>query len=249
LNLGALLTVGDASAPKWLADQAQIYEAEGYTSLWTPQAIGRGFMVADPFTTLAVAACVTGLELGTAVIQVPLYPPADLAHRIFSLMQLAPGRFTLGVGAGSTDSDFNAYGRDYRQRFTTFASAIERLRSLLTDGSDAGVDLSPWPGLERPPPVLLGSWGAGVKVAADAYDGWIASANYRTPKQVEAALRSYRQAGGGRAIVSTIMVGPDRDPGELRELLTRFAEAGFDDAVVLRLPGSISAEAIKSMIV
>ncbi|MDA1075588.1 MAG: LLM class flavin-dependent oxidoreductase [Proteobacteria bacterium] len=247
MRLGALLSLGNATSPQALADQARMYEAEGYSSLWTPQAIGRGFMLPDPFTTLAVAATVTGLEIGTAVLQVPLYHPADLAHRIFSLMQLAPGRLRLGVGAGSTDRDFSAYGRVYTDRFRDFRNSVNDLRTLLTTGRNDVCDLSPWPHLE-PPEILLGSWGEGVRKAAADYDGWIASANYRSTDQVEAAIRTYRSAGGGRAIVSTIMVGPDRDAGELKALLGRFAQAGFDDAVVMRLPGGLAADKIRNMI-
>ena len=52
-----------------------------------------------------------------------------------------------------------------------------------------------------------------------------------------AALPQYRAAGGERAIVSSIVLLPGGDAAELGERLHRFAEAGFDDAVVAPLGG------------
>ena len=110
MRLGALLgPISDAGNANFLADQARMFADEGYTSLWSAQAIGRGFFVTDPFVALAAAAAATdGLEFGTAVLQLPLYQPTDLAHRVYSLQQLCGGRFIFGVGAGSTENDFDA---------------------------------------------------------------------------------------------------------------------------------------------
>ena len=84
--------------------------------------------------------------------------------------------------------------------------------------------------------------------AANSFDGWIASGHYRTVDEVNAALDRYRAAGGGRAIVSTIQVSGDTDLGELQEKLQRFAQAGFDDAVVMLLPGAPTAAVVRQLI-
>jgi alkanesulfonate monooxygenase SsuD/methylene tetrahydromethanopterin reductase-like flavin-dependent oxidoreductase (luciferase family) len=213
------------------------------------QAVGRGFMIPDPFISLATAAtATTGIELGTAILQIPLYHPTDLAHRIFSLMQICGERLTLGVGAGSTETDFIAFERDYAERFKTFTSTLARLKTLLAEGKNERADLTPWPTVAGGPPLLLGSWGAGVERAARDFDGWIASAHYRTPDQVIAALGRYRAAGGKRAIVSTIQLGADHDLGWARDTLLRFAEAGFDDAVVLLRPGGPSPAEVRALV-
>lgn len=72
MRLGALLgPVSNSSAANMLAEQARTYVDEGFDSLWSAQAIGRGFMTTDPIVTLSVAATVTeSVELGTAVLQV-----------------------------------------------------------------------------------------------------------------------------------------------------------------------------------
>ena len=158
------------------------------------QAIGRGFAITDPFVTLAIAATVTeSVQIGTAVVQVPLYHPVDLAHRVFSLMQVCGDRFQFGVGAGSTQKDFDAFGRDYETRFRTFSQRVTELRRIFADGKLGDVELSPWPVVRGGPPMLLGAWGGtGVERAARSYSGWIASAAYRSQAEVIAALQRYR---------------------------------------------------------
>lgn len=250
MRLGALLgPIADPSSATTLADQARNYVRAGFESLWSAHAIGRGFMLTDPFVALSAAAAVTEtVEIGTAVIQLPLYHPADLAHRVFSLMQLCGGRLVLGVGAGSTQKDFSTLDRDYAARFANFNSQLAQLRALFEHGRSGAADLSPWPAVKGGPPLLFGSWGNSVERAARSFDGWIASAAYRTADEVIAALQRYRLAGGKRAIVSTLQLGASADLGELKEKLDRFAEAGFDDAVVMLLPGGPSPDSVRRLV-
>ena len=250
MKMGALLgPVLDPSQNGFLAEQARRYEGEGFAGLWMAQAIGRGFMLTDPFVALSQAAAVTTeVKLGTAVLQLPLYHPADVAHRVLSLQQVSGERLVLGVGAGSTASDFAMYDREYAERFSRFDQCLKELRSYLDTGSCGGKSLSPWPETLGRTPLYLGSWGKGVERAADAFDGWIASAAYRTPDEVCDAHARYRAAGGGRAVVSTIQVSGETDLGELREKLTRFDEAGFDEAVVMLLPGAPAPGEVRRLI-
>jgi len=250
MKLGALLgPFADAAVETSLAEMARRYAGEGFQSLWSAQAIGRGFMMTDPFVALSVAATVAELvEIGTAVVQVPLYRPVELAHRVFSLQQICGNRLILGVGAGSTERDFAAFGGDYPNRFAQFRSRVDELRTLLAGGRLADVDLSPWPAVAGGPPLFLGSWGRGVARAAKEFDGWIASANYRTPDEVVTALQRYRAAGGTRAIVSTIQVPPGVDLGALKAKLDRFEAAGFDDAVVMLFPGGPSPTQVRKLV-
>ena len=217
MRLGALLGPIDAAAPRALAEQARRYAGEGFQSLWSAQAIGRGFMFTDPFVALSVAASVTdSIEVGTAVIQVPLYHPVDLAHRVFSLQQICGDRLILGVGAGSTERDFAAFGRQYPERFKQFTADIDALRTLFADGRLGDVDLSPWRTVVGGPPLFFGTWGNGVERAAKAFDGWIASAHYRTPAEVVVALARYREAAkSGRAAGGAAADGGlPRQPGD-----------------------------------
>jgi alkanesulfonate monooxygenase SsuD/methylene tetrahydromethanopterin reductase-like flavin-dependent oxidoreductase (luciferase family) len=251
MRLGALIGrfLPPHSPPTALAEEIKRYAGEGFDSVWMPHAVGRGYIIPDPFVALAVAATATDhIELGTAVLQITLYYPVDLAHRIFSLMHQCGNRLTLGVGAGSTETDFLVFERDYAERFKTFNTTLARLKTLLADGKDARANLTPWTATVGGPPLLFGTWGAGVERAAKDFAGWIASASHRTPDQVIDALGRFRAAGGKRAIVSTIRLTAEHDVGRTKDLLQRFAEAGFDDAVVNLLAGGPSPAEVRALV-
>jgi hypothetical protein len=226
MKLGALLGPIEGNDPEALPAQARLLETEGYDGIWTAQAIGRGFMMPDPFVALSAAAVVTQtVELGTAILQLPLYHPSDVALKSFSLSQLCGSRFTLGVGAGSTESDFNVHELEFGDRFRQFNDKLATVRQLFTDGRINESQISPW-----------------------QFNGWIGSAMHRTPEQLEAALASYRSSGGTRAIVTTIQLSGDTDTGELKERLARFSAMGFDDAVVMFLPGAPSPADVRKLV-
>ena len=246
MRLGATLAHLSQAPPIAVAEWAKRLVGQGFESLWTHQVIGRGSLVPDPFVTLAVAATATeGVPVGTATVQVPLHHPADLAHRILSLVLVCGDRLTLGVSPGSTEADFDTLDRDYAARFHTFDRNLARLRVLLAHGR---ADLADAGGVTRGPPLLLGSWGAKVERAAREFDGWLASANRRTPDQIIAAHERYRAAGGRRAIVCAIRLSGRDDLGRTGELLQRYAEAGFDDAVVLIEPGGPDPEQVRALL-
>ena len=250
MRMGAILGIfADPSRSDALVDQIGSLTGAGFDSLWAAHGVGRGFMHPDPLVVLATAAAVTDdVELGTAVVQSPLYHPMDLAHRVLTLQQLAGDRLILGIGAGSTEQDFRAYGLDYSNRFNAFDASADALSEIFRTGQHGTSDLSPWPAMTARPKLFFGTWGKGVERAAQEFDGWIASANYRSVDQVVAAHERYRASGGGRAVVSTIQIGADTDLGELKEKLHRFAEAGFDDAVVLIQPGGPDPEVVRGLL-
>ena len=249
MRLGATLAHLSVAPPIAIARWADRLVTAGFESLWTPHIIGRGSLVPDPFVTLAVAATATqDVELGTATVQVPLYHPADLAHRVLSLMSVCGDRLTLGVSPGSTDTDFATLDRDYAARFATFHRNTDRLRVLVAQGRDEHADLAPAVVATGGPAFLLGSWGANVERAARDFDGWLASGYRRTPDQTIAAHQRYRAAGGRRAIVCAIPLTSKDDLDATGEVLRRYAQAGFDDAVVLIEPGGPDPEEVRALL-
>lgn len=246
MRLGATLAHLAPGPQRPIVEEAKRLAGAGFDSLWIPQVIGRGSLVPDPFVALAAAAtATTGVEIGTATLQVPLHHPVDLAYRILSLQSVCGDRLSLGVSPGSTETDFAALDRSFPARFRTFDENLARLRILLAEGRDDRVDLSPQP--VGCPPLLLGSWGANVEKAARNFDGWLASAHRRSPDQILAAHDRYRAAGGRRAIVCSIAVGDAKGLGPTGDLLHRYAEAGFDDAVVLIEPGGPEPEQVRAV--
>ena len=249
MRLGALLTPTDGTNPEQLANQARQLEEAGFSSIWSAQAMGRGFMMIDPLIALACAATVTSkVELGTAIMQLPLYNPTDIALKAYSLKMLSGDRFLFGVGAGSTAADYQIHRTDFKSRFSAFEQCLEHLRSTLADGSANGGNLTPPAAATGGPPILFGTWGKNVARAAIEFDGWIASGMHRTPVECATALQGYRAAGGKRAIVSTIRVFPDTDLEELRDTLLTYEQAGFDDAVVMIMPGGPPPQTIRALL-
>lgn len=249
MRLGAMLAHLSPAPPYPVAEWARRLVGAGFESLWVPQVVGRGFLVPDPFVTLAVAATATdGVEVGTATVQIPLHHPADLAHRMLSLMAVCGDRLSFGVSPGSTAADSATFDRDHATRFPTFHRNLARLRVLLADGRDEHAELA-LPGTTGPvPPLLLGSWGANVERAAREFDGWVASAYRRTPEEIIDAHGRYRAAGGRRAIVGAVPLRGRADLGPVGEQLRRYAEIGFDDAVVLIPPGGPDPDEVRALL-
>ncbi|GAA4881227.1 LLM class flavin-dependent oxidoreductase [Actinomycetospora straminea] len=247
MRLGATLTHLSAAPPYATARWARRLVEAGFASLWTPEVVARGPFVPDPFVTLAVAAtAIADVELGTATVQVPLHHPVELAHRVLSLAAVAGDRLVLGVSPGSTRADYAALDRDHAGRFAAFGRDVARLRVLLAHGrdDDAALDPAGVPGLR----LLLGSWGANVERAAREFDGWLAADHRRSADEIVAALGRFRAAGGGRAIVCAVRLSCPEDLAPARERLARYAEAGFDDAVVAIEPGGPEPEDVRALV-
>lgn len=78
------------------ADIAREAERLGYTDAWSLEVDGL-----DGFSPLAVVGSTTHMRLGTAIANVYTRGPATLAMCAAGLAEIAPGRFCLGIGAGS----------------------------------------------------------------------------------------------------------------------------------------------------
>lgn len=242
-----------APTPHTLADGARAIEAAGFDSAWAFDSIGRGFLLADPLTALAVAATVTRrIELGTGVLQVPLRNPVELAQRVLTTHLVSGKRLLLGVGAGSTAADFAALGLDFAARFRRLNESLAIMRRLWAGESVNGASLgSVWPAALGGPPILVGSWAGSrwIERAAREFDGWIGSGARSSWRALREGMPRFRDFGGKRAIVTNVVVdlesptpspdGPD-DPCDLkcprdvaRKRLHRLRELGFDDIVLV----------------
>ncbi|WP_131787194.1 LLM class flavin-dependent oxidoreductase [Protofrankia symbiont of Coriaria ruscifolia] len=130
----------------------------------------------SPLVLLAAAAQATRrIELGTAVVVLPLENPIRVAEDAAVVDALSGGRLQLGLGTGGPSSPaFAAFGRDADARRESFTQAIGLLRDLLRGGDVPGTD-----GLRlQPPAPALASrlWdstsnAAGAAAAALAGDG------------------------------------------------------------------------------
>jgi alkanesulfonate monooxygenase SsuD/methylene tetrahydromethanopterin reductase-like flavin-dependent oxidoreductase (luciferase family) len=239
---------GTPLSARGIADGARRIESAGFDGCWGFDSIGRGFALPDPLIALSVAATAcAGLEVGTCILQVPLRPPVELAYRILTAQLVCGGRLVLGVGAGSTSSDYEAVGIDFTKRFELFASALPLMRRLWAGERVGGAQLSPWPTVVGGPPVLIGSWrnDAWIRRAAQDYEGWIASAARTSWKALEHGIKAFREAGGKRAVVANVAVElSDVEASEdvpslrcspklARQRLDRLRALGFDDVILV----------------
>src|SRR5207244_11938391 len=119
-------------------------------------------------------------------------------------------------------------------------------------GQLPGGGLTPWPGTEGGPSVLLGAWGnkRWIVYAAEECAGWIASGLYSQPEELASGMKIYRDAGGKRAILSNVIVALDAGSeaaqrassatvtltggeAEARDRLKRIRDVGFDDGLCM----------------
>jgi alkanesulfonate monooxygenase SsuD/methylene tetrahydromethanopterin reductase-like flavin-dependent oxidoreductase (luciferase family) len=243
----------DGRTLDYLVDLARQVEARGFAGLWLTDSFGRGRPTLDPIVGMSVVAAVTSrIEIGTCVLQVPVRHPVELAHRIGSLYALTGSRLQLGVGSGSTQADFDIVGLDYAQRFKLLMSGLDTMGKAWRGEPLPGGALTPWPGTEGGPAVLLGAWRnkRWIVYAAEECAGWIASGLYSQPEELSAGMKIYRDAGGRRAILSNVIVALEGSTeaaqraatatvtltggdAEARDRLRRIKEVGFDDVLCM----------------
>ena len=238
---------------------ARRVEEKGFAGLWVTDSFGRGRPTLDPVVLMSVIAAATQkIEIGTCVLQVPVRHPVELAHRIQSLHALTGDRLMLGLGSGSTEADFNLVGGDYEARFKTLMNSLDIMRRASRGEPLDGGKLTPWPGTEGGPAVLLGAWRnkRWIVYSAEQCAGWIASGLYPKPEELEAGIKFYRDAGGKRAVLSNVIIdlhgnAADMPLGgnasvmltggeaEAREKLRRIRDVGFDDVLCMANPDSL----------
>jgi alkanesulfonate monooxygenase SsuD/methylene tetrahydromethanopterin reductase-like flavin-dependent oxidoreductase (luciferase family) len=242
-----------------IVDYARRIEAAEFPGIWVGDSLGRGRPTLDPLVTLASLCSATErVELGIAVLQVPLRHPVELAHRVQSVQMLSGNRLRLGVGSGSTRADFELLGGDYDRRFRTFMTSLATMRDAWAGRTVNGGALSPWPGCEHGPPILLGAWRRPrwITYAAKECQGWTPSGRFSSWEDLEAGMRIYREAGGDNAVLANVTIDlaerPESaslaqvahvslicPPDEARRRLKRVAELGFDEILLVSQTNSL----------
>ena len=253
INLPSRHADGTPWSPEAIQTRARKIEAAGFDGIWIGDTVHRGHHVSpDPLLWLLAAALATErIELGISVLQVPLRDPFELAQRLVTMNLLTGGRFSLGVGAGSTRADFEALGVDYTGRFKLLAKYLPILRRLCNGERVGSASLAPWAQPGGGPRMLVGAWASGPWVlrAAKDYDGWLASGwHTHGLKGLAEGIKRYRDAGGKRALIATVRIDlsaprralADDGPFELMcgaaeaaERLQQVADLGYDDVLLV----------------
>jgi alkanesulfonate monooxygenase SsuD/methylene tetrahydromethanopterin reductase-like flavin-dependent oxidoreductase (luciferase family) len=255
INLPYRRADGNAPDATEIMARSRLIEEIGFDGIWIGDTVGRwDFAGLDTLEWLVAAACGTQrIELGTAVMQLPLRAPVEFAQRLMTLRALSGGRFIAGIGSGSTPKDFEAVDVDFEQRFKLLREGASLIKRLLNGETVDGKAINPWPNVRGGPPIVMGAWGSGrwVKRAAEEYDGWMASGFNTSFNALAEGIKRYREAGGtGRTLVATVNVNLKAayepldasgrfnlncPPQEAAERLAKVAEMGFDDLLCSRL--------------
>ena len=178
------------------------------------------------------------VRVGTAILLLPLYPPAVVAKQIADLDRATGGRVTLGVGVGGEyPAEFDACGVPVAERGARTDEAIPLLRSLWsgTPVSHHGrfvqfddVRIHP-PPVQGPalPIVVAGRQPVAMRRAARLGDGWMPY--LYSPQRYATSVATIREtaASQGRDLTgfewfAFVFVNVDDDSDRARDDAARF---------------------------
>lgn len=199
IHLPVRVLPGSDGKPATARDLVEIIETaagSGFTHVWVTDHIIWFNPWMDCLILLgAVAerAAALDMDLATGVIGLPLRNPVALAQSLATIDVISEGHLIIGVGEGSTESDYTALGIPFSERRKMLEDGFPALRNLLTSShvSHHGpyynfddVSVLPHSAQQPSPPIYLSSWGApaGIRRVARLADGWIASAWHGTPE-------------------------------------------------------------------
>ena len=250
--------VPGATGPE-LIEWARRADARGFSSLGTIDRVV--YDNYEPLVALAAAAAVTErIGLCTSVLLAPLRLNAvDLAKKALSLNALSGGRFTLGLGLGGREDDYEVSGIETEGRGRRFDAMLERMQEIW-EGEEVG------PSAAEAPRVVIGGGVDASFARAARFDGWIGAGS--PPDQyapmAERAKAAWSEAGRegeprlmglayfalgedaeaaaeaslgdyyawlGEDIANYIIAGAAKDAETARRYVAEFAEAGCGELI------------------
>ncbi|MBW3589180.1 MAG: LLM class flavin-dependent oxidoreductase [Actinobacteria bacterium] len=182
----------DGGTVRWadLAEMARLAEDVGFDSVWVPD----HFLFRFPGVTTfgvwecwslvsALAAVTNRLEIGTMVSVTLWRSPGLLAKILDTVDEISGGRIIAGLGAGSHEAEFPAFGyQDWNRRVTRFEEEIAILHTLLKTGRVDHVgrfhtlkecELRPRGPRDEGPPIMIGAREPRmIRIAATYADEW-----------------------------------------------------------------------------
>jgi probable F420-dependent oxidoreductase len=154
-------------------------------SLWVGGHVASPNPTPEAMVALAwLAARTERVRIGTAILLLPLYPPAIVAKQIADLDRACGGRVTLGIGVGGEyPKEFEACGVPVGERGARTDEAIQLLRELwsgepvshrgrVADFEDVRIHPPPAQG-SAVPIVVAGRQPVAMRRAARLGDGWM----------------------------------------------------------------------------
>ena len=231
----------------------EIEEGErlGFTDVWLSEHhfVDDGYLPSPLVVAAAIAARTTSMGIGTNVLLLPMHHPLRVAEDAAVADLISGGRFTLGVGQGYVQHEFEALGFNRRNRPSLFEEGVQIIRRAWDEGR-TGYEGKRWrfenlpfgPQLERRPPIYIGaSADPAIDRAARMADGFLTSAawgagNVVTYRKVREALARHGRAEEDFPYVASGVVYLREDSelarGEVAPTIayqrSRYAEWGTD---------------------
>ncbi|BBY38016.1 hypothetical protein MMAN_21500 [Mycobacterium mantenii] len=135
----------------------------------------------EPFVLFGYLAAITTIELVTGVLILPQRQTVLVAKQAAEVDILSNGRFRLGIGLGRNPVEYEALGKDFRDRGLRSEEQVALLRKLWTERSVThdgarervtGAGLAPAP-IQRPIPIWFGGASTpAYRRAGRLGDGW-----------------------------------------------------------------------------
>lgn len=230
----------------------EIKEGErlGFTGVWLSEHhfVDDGYLPSPLVVASAIAARTTTMRIGTNVLLLPMHHPLRVAEDAAVLDLISGGRFTLGVGQGYVQHEFEVLGYNRRNRPSLFEEGIGVIRHAFEKGR-TGYKGKRWrfddlPFEPRPSsklPIYIGAFAdPAIDRAARLADGFLASAGGgdfgETYRKVREALARHGREGEEFPYVASGVAFVHEDEGRAREIVgpaiayqrTRYAEWGTD---------------------
>ncbi len=180
------------------------------------------------YTTLAALAVETEhARLGALVTCNSYRNPNLLADMARTIDHLAGGRFTLGLGSGWMERDYDEYGYE-------FGTAIGRLRAMERDLATIKDRLRKLhPGPVGPLPILIGGAGRKVtlRIVAEQADGWNTMGSPAEFAEANAVLDDWCAKVGRdpSEIERTVAIDP-----KAADQVAEYALAGADHVILMQ---------------
>ena len=120
-------------------------ESLGFSDVWLSEHhfVDDGYLPSPLVVAGAIAARTRDIRIGTNVLLLPLHHPLRVAEDSVVVDLISGGRFTLGVGLGYVQNEYDALGVDMGKRPSLIEEGVEVIRQCFTEGR-TGYEGSRW---------------------------------------------------------------------------------------------------------
>ena len=141
---------------------------------WSHIALGERILFPNPefiSTLSAVAAWTKRVEIIATISVLTMHNPILSAKQFATIDMISEGRFTLGVGVGGREEDYNAIGSTWSDRkWATLSDRVKTMQSVWS--KEYHPSLGPTPFSMNGPQILAGAVGPkAMEMSADFADG------------------------------------------------------------------------------